>query len=83
MGSCRECALAHQEQQDSFPGSTYLPGESLDRPVTAIMERNTTMNASETTTTRQIFADLQPLYKEAYGHTFTESRPDMSTVCTN
>lgn len=38
-----------------------------------MVEQNALAKASEQTTTRQILAELQPLYQEAYGHSFTES----------
>lgn len=34
-------------------------------------------NEGEPTTTRKILAELQPMYQEKYGHTFTESLINM------
>ncbi len=73
LRNCTECALAYRQQQESFPGPTYTPSESLAHVARVLVEQNSTTKVPEQTTTRQILSELQPLYQEAYGHNFTES----------
>lgn len=73
ISNCKECAIAHISMQESFPGPTYTPTQSLGENVCSLIEQNATVDALSTTTTRQIVAELQPTYQKAYGLTFTES----------
>ena len=59
--------------QESFPGPTFTPTQSLGDNVRSLIQQNATVDAPSTTTTRQILAELQPTYQQAYGLTFTES----------
>lgn len=73
LGRCKECALSYTKQQQSFPGPIYSPAHSLAQSTKSLIAHNSTEKASEQSTTRQILAELQPIYQEAYGHSFTES----------
>ena len=73
LGKCKECALAFCEQQRNFPGPTFNPGKTLAQSARLLAEQNHTLKLPEQTTTREILAELEPLYQNTYGHSFTDS----------
>lgn len=62
-----ECALSYEAQQESFPGLVFKPTRRVMQQVKEIVEKNTTTNAPARETTRQVLAELDVVYKEAYG----------------
>ena len=62
-----ECALSYEAQQESFPGPVFKPTRRVMQQVKEIVEKNTTTNAPARETTRQVLAELDVVYKEAYG----------------
>ena len=73
LSKCTECALTQREVQYSFPGPKYTPGKTLAQSVSILVEKNHSAKMLERTTTKEILAELEPLYKSAYGCSFTES----------
>ena len=73
LGKCKECALAFCEQQRNFPGPTFNPGKTLAQSTSLLAEQNHTLKLPEQTTTREILAELEPLYQNTYRHSFTDS----------
>ena len=73
LSDCKECALVHKDQQDTFPGPVYQPTQPLARSVRVLVENNCIANVPAATTTRQILSELEPLYHDTYGHSFAES----------
>ena len=65
-----ECALSYEAQQESFPGPVFKPTRCVMQQVKEIVEKNTTTNAPARETTRQVLAELDVVYKEAYGQSF-------------
>jgi len=49
----------------------FKPTKRIMQQVKEIMEKNATTNARTRETTRQILAELDVVYKEAYGQSFT------------
>ena len=66
-----ECALSYEAQLESFPGPVFKPTRCITLQVKEIVEKNATTNAPTRETTRQALAELDVVYKEAYGQSFT------------
>ena len=73
LANCKECAMVHLEQQERFPGPTYNPSAVLVEGIKKMVESNAALDNSVLTTTRQILGELQPIFKQAYGQSFTDS----------
>ena len=74
LGRCKECALSYTKQQQSFPGPIFSPENSLAQSAKSLITHNSTEKASEQTITRQILAELHPIYQEAYGHSLAKCK---------
>ena len=69
LSNCKQCADQHYEFQQGFPGKKLQPSEKCFM-CTAKQQINV---QGEVAVTTGILKELEPLYKENYGHTFTES----------
>lgn len=72
FSNCTQCAIVNNELQQTFPGKKLQPSSGLTTTVTELMNVNG-QRSSETSVTTNILAELQPLYYEQYGQSFTES----------
>lgn len=69
LSKCEECMIHYSEQQQAFPGRVFKKAADITNCVQKLVEEGN----SEQSTTRKILAELQPLYEQTYGHSFTES----------
>ena len=68
LQNCRECAIQHTDLQQKFPGKSLQLTDKFSSGLSEILSTE-----DENTATRTILADLQPVYQERFGHSFTES----------
>ena len=68
LASCIECALAHTELQQAFPGPKYQTTEGFTHEIKSL---SATVSASRMT--RHVLSELQEVYKTNYGTSFTKA----------
>ena len=68
LASCLECALVHTNLQQVFPGPTYQPMQSFTHEVASL---SCDMSAKQLT--RHVLCELQPVYENTYGMSFTKA----------
>ena len=68
LSNCKECAIHHTTLQNAFPGKKLALSKDVATTVKTVINAN-----DETHATREILANLQPLFESRYGHSFTDA----------
>ena len=68
LSNCKECTIYHTTLQITFPGKKLEPSKDVATAVGTVTNRTEEMHA-----TREIFADLQPLFENRYGCSLTDA----------
>lgn len=66
LSNCKECAILHTTLQNAYPGKKSELSKDVATTLSAAIN-----GKEETHATREILADLQPLFEKQYGHSFT------------
>ena len=69
LADCKECAILHEEQQETFPRPTYNPATPIADSLKNMLESSNDSAA----TTKQIIGEIQPVFEQAYGKSFTDA----------
>ena len=68
LSNCKECAIHHTALQNAFPGKKLALSKDVATTVKKVINAK-----DETHATREILADLQPLFESQYGHSFIDA----------